>query len=88
LAWTVEFSPRVVKSFAKLDRSVSERILAHLRGVAGTGDPRLKGKALTGQLGGLWRYRVGSWRVICDIQDHRMVIVAVEVAHRSSAYRS
>ena len=52
-----------------------------------TEDPRQRGKGLTANLTGLWRYRVGDYRVICDIQDGELVVLVLQVAHRSQAYR-
>lgn len=61
LAWTIEFSETSVRSRKKLDRQVSRRITAYLREVTALDDPRERGKALTGNLSGLWRYRVGDY---------------------------
>jgi mRNA interferase RelE/StbE len=71
---------------AKRDRPTAARIVASLRALAGTGDPRARGKALTGNLAGLWRYRVGDWRVVADIQDQALVVLAIDISHRSSVY--
>lgn len=56
--------------------------------VSGLDDPRSRGKALTGNLTGLWRYRVGDYRVVCDIEDGRLVIVVVDLGHRSRVYKA
>ena len=50
-------------------------------------DPRSRGKALTGPLTGLWRYRIGDWRVVVDIYDDRLVILALDIEHRSRGDR-
>ena len=55
--------------------------------VVQTEDPRQRGKALTANLSGLWRYRVGDYRVICQIEDERLVVLVVGVSHRSESYR-
>jgi mRNA interferase RelE/StbE len=55
--------------------------------IASLDDPRSTGHSLTGQLSGLWRYRVGDFRIICDIQDQRLVVLVVEIGHRSEIYR-
>lgn len=55
--------------------------------IAGLGDPRGLGKALTGPLGGLWRYRVGSCCVICDIQDRVLRVLVVRIGDRRDVYR-
>lgn len=50
-------------------------------------NPRSTGHGLAGPLSGLWRYRVGDYRIICDIQDHKLVVLVVEIGHRSDIYR-
>lgn len=87
MAYKVSISKRAVKQIAKLDKKDAKRILDHLEEIDGIEDPRTKGKALTGTLRGLWRYRVGDYRIICDIRDNEMVVVAVSVAHRRDIYR-
>lgn len=88
MAWTLEFLPGADKTLRKLDRTVAERILDELEEVSGLDDPRSRGKALTGNLTGLWRYRVGDYRVVCDIEDGRLVIVVVDLGHRSRVYKA
>lgn len=55
--------------------------------MTGSLDPRAPGKALTGRFSGLWRYRVGDYRIICKIEDDRLVVLVVEVGHRRDIYR-
>lgn len=50
-------------------------------------EPRQRGKGMAANLAGLWRYRVGDYRLICDIQDDEMVVLVLQVAHRSEVYR-
>lgn len=71
----------------KLDKQVAARIFEELDEVAALDDPRSRGKALTGNLSGLWRYRVGDYRIVCDIEDGVLVILVVDVAHRSRIYK-
>lgn len=71
----------------KLDRPTAGRVLGELEEIANLDDPRSRGKALTGNLAGLWRYRVGDYRVVCDIEDGVLVILVVDVAHRREVYR-
>lgn len=74
----------------KLDRETARRVVAKLREIEGLDDPRSMGKGgkgLTGQLAGLWRYRVGDYRIICDIEGDVLVVLVLDVAHRSEAYR-
>ena len=87
MAWRIRFSKEADKSLRKLDRHVSARILDELEEVSRLDDPRSRGKALVGNLAGLWRYRAGDYRVVCDIEDEVLVVLVVGVAHRSSVYR-
>lgn len=70
----------------KLDKRIAARVFDELDEIAKLEDPRSKGKALTGNLAGVWRYRVGDYRILCDIQDGRLVVVVVDVAHRRKVY--
>ena len=87
MAWTIEYSAGVAKALSKLDRQAAARILKAVEDIAALDDPRLRGKALTGELAGLWRYRVGDYRVIAKIEDGRLVIVVVTLGHRRDVYR-
>lgn len=86
MVWTVEFAAKADKQIDKLNRSDAARIGKYLREVSQLEDPRSRGHVLTGNLGGLWRYRVGDWRVIARIEDQRLVIVVLEVGHRREVY--
>jgi mRNA interferase RelE/StbE len=71
-----------------LDRIWQEKILDYLDCEVGKlADPRTLGKALTGELRHLWRYRVGDYRIICDIRDDKLLILVVIIGHRKSVYR-
>ncbi|WP_374132928.1 type II toxin-antitoxin system RelE/ParE family toxin [Sphingomonas sp. 28-62-20] len=87
MAWTVEVAPRARKALGKLDRQVANRIIAMLEDISALEDPRIRGHALTGKFLGLWRYRVGDWRVIVKIEEGRLVIVVVAVGNRRDVYR-
>jgi mRNA interferase RelE/StbE len=89
LAWRIEFDPAAAKELRKLDPPVQQRLLGFLRlRVAPLEDPRTIGEALAGErLGTFWKYRVGDWRLICDIQDDRIVVRVLRLGHRREAYR-
>lgn len=89
MAWRIEFEKQAEKELAKLDPAVARRILDFLEErVVGRDDPRSAGSALQGaKLGNLWRYRVGSYRIICDLQDDVCVVLVVRVAKREIVYR-
>ena len=86
MAWRIEIDKDVQRAMRKLDGQVAKRITAKLREVSQLEDPRSTGKAFTGNLAGLWRYRVGDYRIICDIEDEVLVVLVVDVAHRSRVY--
>ena len=88
MAWTLRISETARRQLKKLDRSTAQTLLRYLnRLVLETEDPRQRGKGLTANLTGLWRYRVGDYRVICDIQNGELVVLVLQVSHRSQAYR-
>lgn len=88
MGWTIEFLPDAVKELKKLDRSVARRIITTLEErIATLDDPRTLGSALTGDHAGYWRWRVGDYRVVARVEDERLVIIVVRVAHRRKVYR-
>jgi mRNA interferase RelE/StbE len=88
LAWTIEFRPNARNDLRRLDPQVQRRIVSFLeQRVIAVGDPRQLGKPLHGDKGDLWSYRVGDYRIICMIEDRRLVVVVVSVRHRREAYR-
>jgi mRNA interferase RelE/StbE len=88
LAWQVELTNRAQRELERLDRTTQRRIAAFIRERLMTEDnPRRLGGALQGTLAGLWRYRVGDYRLICRIIDERCVVLALSIDHRSTVYR-
>ena len=75
------------KQLKKLDAAISKRVLDYLEQIELLDNPRSRGKALTSNLSGLWRYRVGDYRILCRIRDDRLIITVIEIAHRSTVYR-
>lgn len=88
MAWTIEYTATAEKQLRKLDKSVARKIVDYLdRRIAPLDDARSRGKGLTGSLGGFWRYRVGDFRVVCDVRDGSLMVLVVRVRHRRDAYR-
>jgi mRNA interferase RelE/StbE len=88
LVWTIDYADTARTQLRKLDKQTARHILDYMdERVAGLENPRSVGKALTGPLGGLWRYRVGDYRVICDIQDGALRILVVQAGNRCDIYR-
>ena len=89
MVWRIEVSETAEKQLEKLDRPVAQRIRTFLRErVAALEDPRSIGDALKGsELGEFWKYRVGDWRVICQIKDQQIVITVITLGNRREVYR-
>src|SRR5512143_502334 len=89
LAWRIELTATATRQLRKLDRTEAKRITTLLRQrLATLDDPRSAGRALTGpQLGAFRRYRVGDYRIICDIQDGALCILVIEIGNRREVYR-
>ena len=88
MSYKIEISDIVRKTLRKMDSTSRKRILSYSAGVLAKIDtPRLLGKALTGNFGEFWRYRTGNFRIICKIDDDRLIVLVVKVAHRKDVYR-
>jgi mRNA interferase RelE/StbE len=89
LVWRIEVSEAAERQLAKLDKPVAKRILSFLRErLAVLDDPRSIGEALKGStLGDFWKYRVGDWRLICQIRDKQILIVVLNLGNRREVYR-
>ena len=84
MGWTVSISDVAEHQLKKLDRPVQKRILDWLdERIEGCKNPRHFGDPLKGDHAGLWRYRVGAYRVLCDIRDQKVVVLVIAVGHRS-----
>ncbi len=87
MTWTIKFDERAVKELKKIDRKVQQDIFHYLhKRIETDEDPRRFGKALSSELKGLWRYRIGDYRIVCEIQDHVLTVLVVRVAHRRKVY--
>jgi len=87
LAWQIKFTETAKKQLAKLDQQTQKEILQYLKGKIGTDeDPRRFGASLRRELAGRWKYRIGSYRLICEIQDEIVVVLVLMVGHRSKIY--
>lgn len=87
MAWDIEYSGKALKALKKIDHTNAKRILDYMDNkIAMLDNPRSLGKPLKGELGEFWRYRIGDYRVICEIQDNRLVILAALIGHRKEIY--
>ncbi len=87
MTWTIEYTLSAVKGIKKLDRPAQRKIRAFLENdLSSLENPRSKGKGLTANHAGLWRYRIGDYRLICNIEDHRLVVLVLAAGHRKNIY--
>ena len=84
---TIEYAPAASKQFSRLDKSIQNRIKKYMSEITLLENPRSQGKALTSNLSGLWRYRVGDYRILCRIHDDKLIITVIEIGHRSTVYQ-
>lgn len=87
MTWTIEWDDRARKELRKLDSSIQKEILSYLRlRIAESDNSRIFGQSLSGNKSGLWRYRVGNYRIICRIADDAFVVLVIGVGHRKEIY--
>lgn len=85
--YTVEYTPRAIKELQKLDKYTRQMIYSWIgKNLEGCTDPRQHGKGLTANRSGQWRYRVGDYRIIADIQEDKIVILILTIGHRREIY--
>ncbi len=85
--WKIEFDSNVEKDLRKLDHSAQQRIIKYLKEkIIPIENPRTLGKPLSGDLRGIWRYRVGDYRILAKIEDENFIILVVYVGHRKNVY--
>ncbi len=84
--WRVETTEQFDREFTKLDRPVQRRVLVYLHEVESLHDPRQHGKGLTANHAGVWRYRVGDYRILAQFIDSTLTVMALRVGHRRDVY--
>lgn len=88
MSYKLVISKRADKDLSKIDKPEREKIYRYLNNnIHGIEDPRSLGKQLKGNLNGLWRYRVGKYRIIVEIKDDELIVIATEVGIRGSIYK-
>ncbi len=86
--YNVGLSERFKKEFRKLDGYTQKMIRGWInKNLVETENPRIHGKALTGNPAGLWRYRIGDYRLIAEIKDSQLTVLALSIGHRRDVYR-
>ena len=87
MSYKIEYTRRFEKEFKKLDKYTQKLIKSWItKNLVGTDNPRQHGKGLTSNRSGQWRYRIGDYRLICEIKDNELVILALTIGHRSEVY--
>jgi mRNA interferase RelE/StbE len=87
LIWKIEFDSDVEKDLRKLGHTAQKKILTYLKDkLMLAEDPRRLGKPLSGEFSGLWRYRVGDYRILAQIEDDALIILVIHVGHRKNVY--
>lgn len=85
--YSVETTARFDREFKKLDKYTQRMMKAWIvKNLVGCENPRIHGKGLTANRSGQWRYRIGDYRLICQIQDDQLVILALTIGHRREVY--
>ena len=86
--YTVEYRQAVVKKLQKLDKNIAQLLIAWIgKNLMGTKNPRAQGKALSAILAGSWRYRIGDYRIITNIDEQTKTILILDIDHRSRVYK-
>lgn len=88
MKYSINTSARFDKEFKKLDRYTQLMIKSWItKNLVDTDNPRIHGKALVGNKSGYWRYRIGDYRLICEIIDNELIILALSIGHRREVYK-
>ena len=86
MAWEIEWNKKALKQLESLDTPVQKKIHDYLAKLVSNNNPRSFGSGLTDDKAGWWRYRIGDYRVICRLENHRLVVVIIAVGHRKEIY--
>ena len=88
MIWKIKFENKTRRFLKKVDKTTETQILKYLKKVISSNvNPKSFGKPLLSNLSGLWRYRVGDYRIICNIQDDILLILVIDINHRSEIYK-
>ena len=87
MAWRIDYTDTARAQLKKIDRATARRVIDYMQRRVAPANPRSVGQALTGPLGKLWRYRVGSLRVVCEVRDDVKHVLVLRIARRDKVYR-
>ena len=86
--WKIEYSPDAIRQLNKLDQPIRRKLFRYLEEhIQGCKNPRHFGAALVANLSGFWRYRVGDYRIICEIQEEKVIVLVLIIGHRREIYK-
>jgi len=87
LAWMISFDSDVERDLKKLDKNTQKKVIDYLKKrIAKSENPRKHGKPLKGKLSGIWRYRLGDYRILCKIREQEALILVLRIGHRKNIY--
>ena len=86
MAWKIEITGEAEKELSRIDKPAAKRLIRYLRERVSV-EPRSLGKSLRGDLSGLWRYRVGDYRLICELYDEKVSVLVIRIGHLKDVYR-
>ena len=88
MSYKAKITDNFNKQIRKLDKSVAKQVIEYIyKRIDGCDNPRAFGKALLENRKGQWRYRIGGYRLICEIQDEELIVLALEIGHRKDIYK-
>ena len=88
MSFKVEYTESVIKELKKFDKYTQRMIFNWIdKNLEGCADPRVHGKALVANRKGQWRYRIGDYRLLCEIKDEELIILAIHIGHRREVYK-
>lgn len=88
MAYKIAFTQYAERQFKKLPHEIKQRVRDYILDLIALDNPYDRGHSLTGNWSGFWRYRIGDWRIITKIEKNQLLILVVEIGHRSSVYYS
>ncbi len=86
MSWKVEFDKSAFKELSKLNKNIQHKISSEIEKISQLENPKSYGKGLKGRFLGLWRYRIGDYRIICEIDGALITIIVIKIAHRKEVY--
>ncbi len=88
MAWIVKLDTHAIRQLRKLSKVMQRRITSFLqKHIQHSENPRISGKPLVGHMSGLWRYRVGDYRIVCKIKDDELTVLVINIGHRKNVYK-